>query len=157
MTPAITLLKKKAIKHDILKYEHDSNAPSYGLEAVEKLSLPSDNVFKTLVVKDETGKLAVALVPVNTRLSEKKLARALRVKKITMANGDAVTAATGYVLGGVSPIGQKKRLRTVIHESARRCDKMYVSAGRRGLEVAIAPDELVKLVNAELADITVSD
>lgn len=157
MTPAITLLKKKRIAHDVLKYQHDSNAPSYGLEAVEKLSLPADNVFKTLVVRDEAGRLAVALVPVNARLSEKKCARALGVKKITMANSDAVIAATGYVLGGVSPIGQKKRLKTVINESVNMCEKMYVSAGRRGLEVAIAPNDLIKLVNATIGDIAVYD
>ena len=157
MTPAITLLKKKRIAHDVLKYEHDSNAPSYGQEAAEKLSLPADNVFKTLVVVDDSGTLAVALVPVNARLSEKKFARALGVKKIAMANSEAVTAATGYVLGGVSPLGQKKRLRTVINESANACEKIYVSAGRRGLEVAIAPHDLAKLINAHLADIAVYD
>lgn len=154
MTPAITFLKRKRTPHHVLKYEHDSNAPSYGLEAAEKLSLPVNAVFKTLVVTDETGTLAVALVPVSQKLSEKKLARVLKVKKITMARSEAVTAATGYVLGGVSPLGQKKRLRTAIDDSALQCETIYVSAGKRGLEVALAPRELATLTQATFASLT---
>ncbi|MDO6567513.1 Cys-tRNA(Pro) deacylase [Alteromonas sp. 1_MG-2023] len=156
MTPAITLLKKKRIAHTILKYDHESNAPSYGLEAAEKLSLAPNAVFKTLVVSDEASKLAVALVPVNTKLSEKKLAKVLSVKKITMAPSDAVTASTGYLLGGVSPLGQKKRLVTVLHETALQHDVIYVSAGKRGLELEITPQHLISLTQAKAADITAS-
>ena len=156
MTPAVTLLKKKRIAHTILKYDHDSNAPSYGLEAADKLSLNPNTVFKTLVVCDETSKLAVALVPVNTTLSEKKLAKVLGVKKITMAPSDTVTASTGYLLGGVSPLGQKKRLATVLHESALAHEMIYVSAGKRGLELEITPQHIISLTQAKAADIAAS-
>ena len=98
MTPAITLLLKEKIKHTVLKYEHDTNTASYGLEAAEKLELDVDQVFKTLVVCDDNKKLAVAIVPVSQKLSEKKMAKALGVKKVAMANADAVIASTGYVL-----------------------------------------------------------
>lgn len=153
MTPAITLLKKHKIPYELLQYDHDSRAASYGAEAAEKLSLDANDVFKTLVVRDESAKLAVAIVPVNARLSEKKIAKALKVKKVSMADAEQVIASTGYVLGGVSPLGQKKRLRTVIHESATNKNCIYVSAGKRGLEVAIAPNALAKLLGATFADI----
>ncbi|HBN99243.1 MAG TPA: Cys-tRNA(Pro) deacylase, partial [Alteromonas macleodii] len=95
MTPAITLLTKKRIAHSVLKYEHDANAASYGQEAVEKLNLNADTVFKTLVVSTDNNRLAVAVVPVNTKLSEKKMAKALGVKKVEMAQANAVMVATG--------------------------------------------------------------
>tara|TARA_B100002003_G_scaffold105368_1_gene97864 strand:- start:1248 stop:1718 length:471 start_codon:yes stop_codon:yes gene_type:complete len=156
MTPAITLLTKKRIAHTVLKYDHDANAVSYGLEAVEKLNLDADTVFKTLVVSTDNKKLAVAVVPVNTKLSEKKMAKALGVKKVEMAQANAVMVATGYVLGGVSPLGQKKRLASVIHKSAESLTTMHVSAGKRGLEVALAPADLALLTSAKFADISVS-
>ena len=156
MTPAITLLTKKRIAHTVLKYDHDANATSYGLEAVEKLNLDADTVFKTLVVSTDNNKLAVAVVPVNTKLSEKKMAKALGVKKVEMAQANAVMVATGYVLGGVSPLGQKKRLASVIHKSAESLTTMHVSAGKRGLEVALAPADLALLTSAKFADISVS-
>ncbi|CAI3950201.1 MAG: Cys-tRNA(Pro) deacylase [Alteromonas macleodii] len=156
MTPAITLLTKKRIAHTVLKYDHDANAVSYGLEAVEKLNLDADTVFKTLVVSTDNNKLAVAVVPVNTKLSEKKMAKALGVKKVEMAQANAVMVATGYVLGGVSPLGQKKRLASVIHKSAESLTTMHVSAGKRGLEVALAPADLALLTSAKFADISVS-
>ena len=156
MTPAITLLTKKRIAHTVLKYDHDANAVSYGLEAVEKLNLDADTVFKTLVVSTDNNRLAVAVVPVNTKLSEKKMAKALGVKKVEMAQANAVMVATGYVLGGVSPLGQKKRLASVIHKSAESLTTMHVSAGKRGLEVALAPADLALLTSAKFADISVS-
>ncbi len=156
MTPAITLLLKEKIKHTVLKYEHDTNTASYGLEAAEKLELDVDQVFKTLVVCDDNKKLAVAIVPVSQKLSEKKMAKALGVKKVAMANADAVIASTGYVLGGVSPLGQKKRLASVIHKSAEGLATMHVSAGKRGLEVALSPADLALLTSAKFADISVS-
>ena len=156
MTPAITLLLKEKIKHTVLKYEHDTNTASYGLEAAEKLELDVDKVFKTLVVCDDNKKLAVAIVPVSHKLSEKKMAKALGVKKVAMANADAVIASTGYVLGGVSPLGQKKRLASIIDKSAETLPTMHVSAGKRGLEVALAPADLALLTSAKFADISVS-
>ena len=153
MTPAITLLKKKKVPFEVLQYSHDSNASSYGLEAADKLNLDANSVFKTLVVADDNNKLAVALVPVNTKLSEKKLAKALKVKKTAMASADAVIAATGYILGGVSPIGQKKRLPMVIDDSAKALNTLYVSAGKRGLEVALSPIDLAQITGATFAAI----
>ena len=105
------------------------------------------------MVCDETNKLAVALVPVNTTLSEKKLAKVLGVKKIIMAPSDTVVASTGYLLGGVSPLGQKKRLATVLHESALTHEMIYVSAGKRGLELEIPPQHIISLTQAKTAQI----
>ena len=155
MTPAITLLQKKRIQHKVLKYEHDANAASFGLEAVEKLNLNASSVFKTLVVSNELGKLAVAIVPVNTKLSEKKMAKALGVKKVAMAQADAVMASTGYVLGGVSPLGQKKSLPTVLDATAEPQAVIYVSAGKRGLEVELSPKDLAQLTRGKFADIAI--
>ena len=156
MTPAITLLTKKRIAHTVLKYDHDANAASYGLEAVEKLNLDADTVFKTLVVSTDNNKLAVAVVPVNTKLSEKKMAKALGVKKVEMEQANAVMVATGYVLGGVSPIGQKKRLASVIHNSAENLQTIHVSAGKRGLDVALSPADLALLTSAKYAYISIN-
>lgn len=155
MTPAITLLKKKRIHHEVLKYEHDSNAPSFGLEAVEKLGLAAECVFKTLVVSTEREELAVVVVPVATKLSEKKVAKALGAKKVSMAKAEAVVASTGYILGGVSPIAQKKRLSTLIDTSAKQFTSVYVSAGKRGLEVALSPSDLAELTQGKFADVSV--
>lgn len=155
MTPAITLLQKKRIQHKVLKYEHDANAASFGLEAVEKLNLHASSVFKTLVVSNELGKLAVAIVPVDTKLSEKKMAKALGVKKVAMAQADAVMASTGYVLGGVSPLGQKKSLPTVLDATAEPQAVVYVSAGKRGLEVELSPKDLAQLTRGKFADIAI--
>lgn len=155
MTPAITLLQKKRIQHKVLKYEHDANAASFGLEAVEKLNLNASSVFKTLVVSNELGKLAVAIVPVDTKLSEKKMAKALGVKKVAMAQADAVMASTGYVLGGVSPLGQKKSLPTMLDATAAPQAVIYVSAGKRGLEVELSPKDLAQLTRGKFADIAI--
>lgn len=155
MTPAITLLKKKNVNHEVLKYVHDTDTASYGLEAVEKLQLNPSQVFKTLVVSTDAHKLAVAVVPVTTKLSEKKMAKALGVKKVIMAPSHLVEASTGYILGGVSPLGQKKQLITILHVSSKTLNTLYVSAGRRGLEVALSPDDLATLTRAKFEDITV--
>ena len=155
MTPAITLLQKKRVQHKVLKYEHDANAASFGLEAVEKLNLHASSMFKTLVVSNELGKLAVAIVPVDTKLSEKKMAKALGVKKVAMAQADAVMASTGYVLGGVSPLGQKKSLPTVLDATAEPQAVIYVSAGKRGLEVELSPKDLAQLTRGKFADIAI--
>ena len=108
------------------------------------------------MVSTDNNKLAVAVVPVNTKLSEKKMAKALGVKKVEMAQANAVMVATGYVLGGVSPLGQKKRLASVIHNSAENLTTMHVSAGKRGLEVALSPADLVLMTSAKFADISVN-
>tara|TARA_R110002050_G_scaffold223874_1_gene359832 strand:- start:801 stop:1280 length:480 start_codon:yes stop_codon:yes gene_type:complete len=154
MTPATKLLKQKKIPFELLQYQHDANASSFGLEAVEKLSLAANQVFKTLVVCGDSNKLAVAIVPVNTMLNLKSMAKALKVKKIKMADAKRVEASTGYVLGGVSPLGQKKRLPTVIDSSAELLTNIYVSGGKRGLEIKLTPQHLSQLCSATFAPIT---
>ena len=151
MTPAIKQLTKQKITFEIHQYQHDANHPSYGLEAVEKLGLNAEQVFKTLVVETENQQLAVAIIPVNCTLNLKKMAKALGCKKVHMANKALVERTTGYVLGGVSPIGQKKRLKTIIDQSAQQIKYMFVSAGKRGLELAISPADLASQTNATLA------
>ncbi len=153
MTPAINLAKKQKISYRIHEYHHDANAPSYGLEAAEKLNLSPERVFKTLVVSDDKGKLAVAILPVENTLNLKQTAKALGVKKVVMAEPKAVERATGYVLGGVSPLGQKKRLPTVIHVSAEAQSTIFVSAGKRGLEIELSPQDLARLLSAKFAAI----
>jgi Cys-tRNA(Pro)/Cys-tRNA(Cys) deacylase len=154
MTPATQQLKKKKIPFEILQYEHDANASSFGTEAVEKLSLDAKKVFKTLVVCCDTDQLAVAIVPVNVKLNLKAMAKVLKVKKVKMADAKRVEATTGYVLGGVSPLGQKKRLPTVIDSSAEKFEQMYVSGGKRGLELVLAPQDLGSLCQATFATIS---
>ena len=154
MTPAIALLQQQNIAHEVLSYEHSPNATSYGLEAADKLYLNPAQVFKTLVT-DCSGTLVVALVPVTYSLNLKALAKAIGTKKACMASPQMVQSKTGYVLGGVSPLGQKTRLKTVIDQSARALDQMYVSAGKRGLEVALRPADLSHLCSAQWLDITI--
>ena len=139
--------------HRVHAYEHDAGSASYGLEAADKLQVPAARVFKTLVVGLEGVELAVAVVPVNKQLSLKSLARALGAKKAAMADPQAVERSTGYVLGGVSPLGQKKSLRTVIDQSAETFATIFVSAGRRGLEIELSPQDLCRLLDARFASI----
>lgn len=153
MTPAIDLLKKAAAAHRVHSYSHDPKAPSYGLEAAEKLGLDPARVFKTLLAASEKGELLVAVVPVAGSLDLKALAQAAGVKKVEMADPLAAQRATGYLLGGISPLGQKKRLRTVIDQSANDWPSLFVSAGRRGLEVELAPALLAQLTGAAFAAI----
>lgn len=152
MTPAINLLQKKGINFDVLSYQHDSSKQQFGLEAVEKLKLPAEQVFKTLVLEDTEHQLLVAIVPVSQQVNLKMLAKAAKVKKVQMAPQQKVENTTGYILGGVSPLGQKKRLMTFVHQSVSNYEKVYVSAGKRGLEVSIDPNDLCALLGAKLAD-----
>lgn len=153
MTPALNLLKKAGAVHRIHSYEHDPKAASYGLEAAEKLDLEPARVFKTLLAASEKGELLVAVVPVVGSLDLKALAQAAGVKKVDMAAVDAAQRATGYLVGGISPLGQKKRLRTFIDGSARDFSTVYVSAGRRGLEVELSAEILAEHTQAQFADI----
>ncbi|WXL27271.1 Cys-tRNA(Pro) deacylase [Ectopseudomonas mendocina] len=153
MTPALDLLKKRRIEHQVHSYEHDPKAASYGLEAAEKLALNPAQVFKTLLVSSEKGELLVAVVPVAGTLDLKALAHAAGVKKVDMADPAAAQRATGYLLGGISPLGQKKRLRTFIDDTAQSFASVYVSAGRRGLEVQLAASALCELTQAQFASI----
>ena len=151
MTPAIDLLKKAKAAHRVHSYNHDPKAASYGLEAAEKLALQPARVFKTLLAASEKGELLVAVVPVAGSLDLKALAQAAAVKKAEMADPAAAQRSTGYLLGGISPLGQKKALRTFIDESARQYPSIYVSAGRRGLEVELAAEVLAQLTRAAFA------
>jgi Cys-tRNA(Pro)/Cys-tRNA(Cys) deacylase len=153
MTPALDLLKKARAEHRVHSYEHDPKVASYGLEAAEKLGLEPAQVFKTLLASSEKGELLVAVVPVIGSLDLKALAQAAGVKKTEMADPVAAQRATGYLLGGISPLGQKKRLRTFIDNSARSFATIHVSAGRRGLEVELSADVLAEHTQAKFADV----
>ncbi len=153
MTPAINQLKQQKKTFKIHQYQHDANAQSFGIEAVEKLFLNAEQVFKTLVVCTDTNQLAVAIVPVMFKLNLKAIAKALKVKKAKMADANRVETTTGYVLGGVSPLGQKKSLTTVIDKSAQQFSHIFVSGGKRGLEIELSPQDLAKMCRAGFADI----
>lgn len=153
MTPAIDLLKKQRAEHQVHSYQHDPKAASYGLEAAEKLGLEPARVFKTLLAATEKGELLVAVVPVAGSLDLKALACAAGAKKAEMADPQAAQRSTGYLLGGISPLGQKKRLRTFIDRSAVQWPSIYVSAGRRGLEVELSACVLAELTTGQFAEL----
>ncbi|GLO12993.1 Cys-tRNA(Pro)/Cys-tRNA(Cys) deacylase [Pseudomonas putida] len=153
MTPALDLLKKHRAEHRVHSYEHDPKSASYGLEAAEKLGVDPQQVFKTLLASSEKGELLVAVVPVVGTLDLKALAHAAGVKKCEMADPVAAQRATGYLVGGISPLGQKKRLRTFIDESAQNFATIHVSAGRRGLEVELAAGVLAEHTQGKFAGI----
>jgi len=153
MTPAINLLKREKIAHTVRSYVHDAHAESYGGEAVEKLGLDPTQVFKTLLASSETHELLVAIVPVGGQLDLKALAEAAGCKKCEMAAIDAAQRATGYLVGGISPLGQKKQLRSFLDASAQNLATLHVSAGRRGVEVELAPADLLHLTAGRYAPI----
>lgn len=150
-TPALVALDRARVAHTVHAYEHDPSTDlGYGLEAAAAIGVPSAQVFKTLLALAD-GRLTVGVVPVDGRLDLKALARAVGAKKAEMADPAAAERATGYVVGGISPLGQKQRLRTVVDESALDHAIVYVSAGRRGLDVGLAPADLVALTDATTA------
>jgi len=154
MTPAVQKLKQHKINYTLLQYQHDVKSVAYGLEVVDKLQLNAEQVLKTLVVMTDCQQMAVALVPVNTQLNLKNIAKVLAVKKVKMAEVKRVENSTGYILGGVSPLGQKKMLPTIIDKSVQNFNIIYISGGKRGLEVALNPHDLAKLSNAKFAAIS---
>lgn len=157
-TPAIAALVSEGVPHEVLQYRHDPRADSYGEEAVAELTasgIGAAQVFKTLVIAVPKG-LAVAVLPVPTKLSLKAAAAALGVPKATMAERAAAERSTGYVLGGISPLGQRKRLPTVVDASALQWDRVLCSAGKRGLEIVLAPTDLIRLTGAVTADVAVT-
>ena len=152
MTPATKLLKANKIDFSIHEYEHDANAKSFGLEAAEKLNLRVEEVFKTLLVTDEKNYF-VAILPVHHQLNLKKVAQAVGAKKLKMSDPKDAERLTGYLVGGISPVGQKKRLKTVIDQSAVQLEKLYVSGGKRGLDIVLKPQYLAKVLSATFADV----
>jgi len=157
MTPAINLVKKKKVPHTVHSYQHEPDHPSYGMEASEKLGIPPEKVFKTLVAALGDGSLAVAIISVNQMLSMKQLAKAAGVKKAAMADKKVVEKTTGYVLGGVSPLGQKKLLKTYLDIAANDHPTIFVSGGRRGLEIELAPNDLLQLTRGVIARLCQED
>ncbi|GII86355.1 Cys-tRNA(Pro)/Cys-tRNA(Cys) deacylase [Sphaerisporangium siamense] len=154
-TPATVALTRAGATFTLHPYDHDPNAQAYGEEAADALGLPYDRIFKTLVAEVETG-LAVAVVPVSGRLDLKAFAAALGGKRAAMADAAKVERVTGYVVGGISPLGQRKALPTVVDASALDHETIYFSAGRRGLQIETAPAELVRLTRAVTAPIAKS-
>ncbi|WP_216209373.1 Cys-tRNA(Pro) deacylase [Amycolatopsis aidingensis] len=151
-TPATALLAKRQVWHALHSYEHDPRQDSYGAEAAEALGLDPERVFKTLVAEVD-GTLTVGVVPVTGQLDLKALAAAVGGKKARMAEVAAAQRATGYVAGGISPLGQRGNLPIVVDATAELFDTVHCSAGRRGLEVELAPADLIRLTGAVVAEI----
>ena len=152
VTPATKLLTSAGVRFVEHEYEHDPKATSFGLEAAEKLGVDPSQVFKTLIANvDET--FAVAIVPVSKQVSLKSLSRALGAKRASMADPVQAARLTGYVVGGISPLGQKRLLATVIDASASDFETILVSGGRRGFDIELSPNDLANLLSAVFADI----
>jgi len=154
MTPAINVLKKTKVDYTLHEYIHDSQNQSYGLEAANKMGLHESRVFKTLIVSVESNLLVVAVLPVSSMLSMKLIAKSVGAKRASMADALDVERSTGYVLGGVSPLGQKKKLKTIIDSSAENFSTIYISAGRRGLEIELNSNDLKNLTGGKFMDIS---
>lgn len=158
MTPAINELVAAGTRYSVHEYERSDVLQDFGVEAADKLGLDRDQVFKTLLVTYEragTPNHAVGVVPVSGRLDLKAIATALGAKRVEMCDPGLAERVTGYVVGGISPLGQRKRLPTVIDETAMSFDIIYVSGGKRGLDIGVAPQDLANLLDAVVADITV--
>lgn len=151
-TPATVALTKAGLSFTTHSYEHDPAAKSYGLEAAEALGLAAEQVFKTLLVEVD-GKLAVGIVPVDRQLDLKAVAAALAGKKAVMADPAAAERTTGYVVGGISPVGQKRCLPTVVDATVTDHETVYVSGGRRGLDLGLSPADLLTITAALTAPI----
>lgn len=154
MTPAIEFVRRAGVPFEVHEYQHDASARSFGLEAADALGIEQAKVFKTLVASLASGELVVAVIPVAAQLDLKVLASTAGAKRACMAEPGEAQRSTGYVLGGISPLGQKRRLSTYIDDSAPEHGQVFVSAGRRGLEIALDPKDLVALTDATLAPIS---
>ena len=153
MTPAINLLKKYKCDFKIHKYEHDPACTNFGDEAVEKLRLDANQVYKSLLVELTPKELVVCVVPVSKQLSLKEVADIFGVKKAQMAQKDEAQKVTGYLLGGISPLGQKKLLRTVLDESINDFKTIFISGGKRGLDIELNPKDLEVILKAKVGRI----
>ena len=153
VTPAVAALDAAGIPHTIHEYERGEDLRDFGREAAEQLGLDHDQVFKTLVVVAD-DELVVAVVPVSCQLSMKRVAAAVGAKKAVMCEPARAERSSGYIVGGISPIGQRKPLRTVVDESAELFDVVYVSGGKRGMDIGLAPHDLVAVIDAIVAPIT---
>jgi len=151
-TPATVALEKAGIGYTPHAYEHDAGNTNFGLEAATVLGLDPEQVFKTLLA-DLDGALVVAIVPVNGKLDLKALAAALGGKKAAMADPSLAERRTGYIVGGISPIGQKTAHPTVLDETAELFDTIFVSGGRRGFDLELAPADLLSITNGRIAAI----
>ena len=151
-TPATVALTRARVAFTVHAYEHDPAAPSYGMEAAAALGLDPEQVFKTLFTQVD-GRLVVGIVPVSGQLDLKGVAAAVGGKKAVMADPAEAERATGYVVGGISPIGQRRAHPTVLDDSALAFDTVYVSGGRRGLDLGLAPSDLVAVTKATVAPI----
>jgi Cys-tRNA(Pro)/Cys-tRNA(Cys) deacylase len=155
VTPAIALLEREAVAFVAHEYDRGDEPRDFGREAAEALGLPYDQVFKTLLVTvDADRDPVVVVVPVSCMVAMKLVAAAVGAKKATMCDPADAERITGYVVGGISPLGQRKRLRTVLDETVGLFDTIYVSGGRRGLDIALDPADLARLLDATIAPIT---
>ena len=153
VTPAVAALDAAGIPYTIHEYERGEDLRDFGREAAEQLGLDHDQVFKTLVVVAD-DELVVAVVPVSCQLSMKRVAAAVGAKKAVMCEPARAERSSGYIVGGISPIGQRKPLRTVVDESVELFDVVYVSGGKRGMDIGLAPHDLVAVIDAIVAPIT---
>ncbi|MCW2664570.1 MAG: prolyl-tRNA synthetase [Mycobacterium sp.] len=155
-TPALAALAKAGVPHEVVTFEHDPRESSFGVEAVDALTragnIAPEQIYKTLVIAVPDG-LAVAVLPASARLSLKAAANALGLARAAMAEPAAAKRATGYVVGAISPFGQRKPLPMVLDTGALAWERIYCSAGRRGWDVAIAPGDLIRVTGAITADI----
>jgi Cys-tRNA(Pro)/Cys-tRNA(Cys) deacylase len=155
LTPAINELKKNKVSFTIHKYKHDPKVTNYGLEACEKLNLDANMVYKTLLAELNPKELVVAIIPVNKSLNLKALASYFNSKSAIMANKDEAQKVTGYLLGGISAFGQKKRLRTILDTSAKNYETIYISGGKRGLDLEIKPLDILEVLNCKYAEVSI--
>jgi len=156
VTPAVRAAKRAKIDFSVHEYAHDPNNSRFGMEAAEKLGIDPARVFKTLLVdlNGNSKSLAVAIVPVNAQLDLKAMAKACQAKKVVMAEPAIAERTTGYVVGGISPLGQKRPLPTVLDKSAQSFDTVLVNAGRRGMDIELKPADLKELAGAVLAKVS---